>query len=366
MDMRQSGGEPPGATIWWQWEIVDEQGNSTFSDRKEITWLDDIHDWQNLSEGLIRLHYYYPDSSYGTQLKDTAVKALDRLATDTGIKPDQPIDLYIYSSTQDMRDAVFYEPGWTGGLAYPEYNILIIGIDPGNLEWGKTTEAHEMTHVLVGDYTFSCLGSIPTWLNEGLAVYGEGGPDASETAYFEQNQKDNSLLTFKVLSGGFSEDPDTADLSYSQSYYMVDYLVKNYGKEKMLRLLSDLKDGMEINDSLQDTYGFNLAGFEEEWRASLGLGNGAIEEEAAAIQTPTIVPTIHPIQGSSTGNSANKSVSKPVNQVKNENSSLSSIGRQNISLPGGIVPWLLILIAVIIILLLIILFSFIFRRKGGQ
>jgi len=171
-DMRQSGGEPPGATIWWQWEIVDEQGNSAFTDRKEITWLDDIHDWQTLNEGLIRLHYYYPDSSYGTQLKDAAVKALDRLATDTGIKPDQPIDLYIYSSTQDMQDAVFYEPGWTGGLAFPEYNILIIGIDPGNLEWGKTTEAHEMTHVLVGDYTFSCLGSIPTWLSEGLAVYG--------------------------------------------------------------------------------------------------------------------------------------------------------------------------------------------------
>jgi len=36
-DMRQSGGEPPGATIWWQWEIVDELGNSTFTDRQEIT-----------------------------------------------------------------------------------------------------------------------------------------------------------------------------------------------------------------------------------------------------------------------------------------------------------------------------------------
>ncbi|MDP3721542.1 MAG: peptidase MA family metallohydrolase, partial [Anaerolineaceae bacterium] len=248
-NMLQSGGEPPGTTIWWQWEYIDQQGKSGFTDRKEILWLDDIHDWKLLEDGLIRFHYYENDIEYATTLKDAAVEALNHLHQDIGMLPDQPVDLYIYSSTQDMLDAVFYVPGWTGGLAYPDYNILIIGIDPDNLEWGQNTEAHELTHVLVGDYTFSCLGSTPTWLSEGLAVYGEGGASSIEAAFFEQNVKADTLMSFSVLSGGFSEDPDIADLSYSQSFFMVDYLIQTYGKDKMLSLLQRIKAGDAIDEA---------------------------------------------------------------------------------------------------------------------
>lgn len=295
-DMRQSGGEPPGATIWWQWEIKDSAGNTLLTDKKDIKWLDSINPWKDLNQGMIRLHYYLGDASFGSTLLDAAVSALDRLSNDTGIKASQPIDLYIYGDLQDMRDSVLYEPGWTGGLAYPEYNSVIIGIAPADVEWGKRTEAHELTHVLAGDFTFTCLGSMPTWLVEGLAVYGEGGPEPSGVSYFEQNKSGNTLLSFRVLSGGFSEDPNKADLSYSQSYYMVNYLIDQYGKEKLIAFLQLLKAGGDLNGSLDSTYGFDLSGFEKEWRTSLSLP--ALEENVIeATSTPTIIPTIIPIQG---------------------------------------------------------------------
>jgi hypothetical protein len=295
-DMRQSGGEPPGTTIWWQWEIKDKSGNSLLTDKKEIIWLDKIHSWQEISDGMIRIHYYMGNKSFGNTLKDAALTALDRLGKDTGITPDQPIDLYIYGDNQDMRDSVLYEPGWTGGLAYPEYNIVIIGIAPADVEWGKRTEAHELTHVLVGDFTFSCLGAMPTWMVEGIAVYGEGGPESSGVTNFEKSKNENSLLSFKVLSGGFSEDPDQADLSYSQSYYMVNYLIEKYGKDKLIGFLKSLKTGGELNESLKSNYGFDLNGFENEWRSSLNLPIVEINTIHASA-TPTIIPTIIPIEG---------------------------------------------------------------------
>ena len=89
---------PPGTKIWWQWELIDKQGNSDFTDKKEILWLDDIHDWKLLEEGLIRFHYYESNASYGATLKNAAVSALNRLGNDIGMVPDQPVDLYIYSS----------------------------------------------------------------------------------------------------------------------------------------------------------------------------------------------------------------------------------------------------------------------------
>jgi hypothetical protein len=294
-DMRQSGGEPPGATIWWQWEIKDKSGNTLLTEKQTVMWLDNLHSWQELSQGKIRIHYYLGGGVFGNTLKDTAVTALDRLGKDIGITTDQPIDLYIYGDNQDMRDAVLYEPGWTGGLAYPEYNIVIIGIAPADVEWGKRTEAHELTHVLVGDFTFSCLGAMPTWMVEGIAVYGEGGPEPSAVTYFEQNKNDDTLLSFKVLSGGFSEDPNQADLSYSQSYYMVNYLIDKYGKDKLLGFLQSLKTGGELNESLKSNYGFDLAGFENEWRSSMSLP--LIQTDSVqATATPTIIPTIIPIE----------------------------------------------------------------------
>ena len=34
--------------------------------------------------------------------------------------------------------------------------------------------------------TFSCLGDVPTWLNEGLAVYSEGGLDPASARQLEE------------------------------------------------------------------------------------------------------------------------------------------------------------------------------------
>ena len=361
-NMLQSGGEPPGTTIWWQWEYIDNQGKSDFTDKQEILWLDNIYDWKLMEDGLIRFHYYENDTEYASTLKNAAVAALNHLHEDIGMLPDQPVDLYIYSSTQDMRDAVFYEPGWTGGLAYPEYNILIIGIDPSQLTWGLSTEAHELTHVLVGDYTFSCLGSTPTWLSEGLAVYGEGGPSSDQADFFEQNVNSNSLMSFNVLSGGFSEDPNIADLSYSQSFYMVDYLIKTYGKDKMLDLLQGIKAGDSIGEGLQHAYGFDLAGFQSEWRGYYSLP--ALDEVTQErLQNPTPVPTIIPIQGINSQAVTNDPVAQEP-AIVTQATQPSDTGL-------GIVGWLnshLVLILVIIGVncLLLIVIMILVRQKGAK
>src|SRR5687767_8180672 len=40
-EMRKSGSEPPGATIWYRWRVTNKSGGTTLSDRKTLTWLDD-------------------------------------------------------------------------------------------------------------------------------------------------------------------------------------------------------------------------------------------------------------------------------------------------------------------------------------
>ncbi len=297
-EMRQSGSLPPGATIWWRWRYTDETGKDTVSGTQSTTWLDNVHNWKTINDGdYIRLHWYAGDSAFAVDLAGAAHGGLNFNETQSGLKADEPIDIYIYANTSDLREAILYEPSWTGGQAFPDHDIVILGISQSDLDWGRNAIVHELTHVLVGHLTFSCLGGVPTWLNEGLAVYSEGGLDPASQQQLDDAIKNNTLLTVRSLSAGFSEVPSRAYLSYSQSYSIVKFLIETYGQAEMTALLTSLRDGAAIDDALMDTYGFDVEGLEDAWRNGIGAAPRSISAQPTAQPTPTFVPTIVPISG---------------------------------------------------------------------
>jgi hypothetical protein len=294
-EMLQSGSLAPGSTVWWQWQVVDASGNQFTSPTKSILWLDNTHPWQVITGGNINLHYYDGGASFGQQLHDAAVKALTRLSQDVGVSTTSPVDIYIYANTSDLQSSILFAPSWAGGQAYPEDNIVIIGISPDQLTWGKSTEAHELTHVLVGHLTFSCLGFIPTWLDEGLAVYGEGGPQAGEQALFDQAKAAGQLPSLQSLAGRFSDEANRADVSYAEAYSVVNFMIKTYGRDKMTALLLDLRDGQTMDAALQAVYKFDTNGLEDAWRLSIGAAPLHGSSQLTPSPTPTVVPTFVPI-----------------------------------------------------------------------
>jgi len=296
-EMRQSGSLPPGASIWWRWRYTDKSRQEYVSEQKTVTWLDSTHKWQTVTSDFINLHWYSGDNTFAQDLLNAAETGLALLQNEAGLQPVNPINLYIYANTSDMQDAILYEPSWTGGQAFPEYDIVIIGISERDLDWGRTTIAHELTHVLVGHLTFSCLGEVPTWLNEGLAVYSEGSLDPNSEAQLNEAIKTDQLLPVRSLSGGFSEVPSRAYLSYSQSYSIVKYLIKTYGQDKMNSLLLDLRDGTTIDEALIKVYGFDVEGLESAWRSAVGAAPHAASAQPTIQPTPTFVPTYVPYAG---------------------------------------------------------------------
>ena len=294
-EMRQSGSLPPGSLLWWRWQVQDANGVQFTSPKQTVIWLDNIHSWQVISGGSINLHYYDGGQAFGQALHDAAATALVRLTQDVGLGTDKPVDIYIYANTTDLKDAILYEPAWIGGQAFPENNIVIIGVSTEQLDWGKSTEAHELTHVLVGHLTFSCLGFIPTWLNEGLAMYGEGGPESARVAQFDQAKAANQLPSLDSLAGGFSEESDRANLSYTESYSVVNFLIQTYGRDKMTTLLIALRDGATIDAALQSAYSLDTNGLEDAWRTSIGASPRIGTSNPTPIPTATQVPTFVPV-----------------------------------------------------------------------
>jgi hypothetical protein len=228
---------------------------------------------------------------------DAGVEGLRRNKEQAGLSTDAPVDLYVYPNYSDMKDAILYEPSWTGGMAFPEYNILIMGISGSDATWDANTVIHELTHILIGHFTFSCIGTVPTWLNEGLAMFSEGklGPDMK--SQLDQAIHNDTLLTVRSLNGGFSELSDKANLSYGQSQSIVSFLIATYGQEKLTQLLSALRDAKPIDDALLEVYGFDTDGLEDAWRQSVGAAPRAVSAQPTSQPTPTFVPTYVPVSG---------------------------------------------------------------------
>jgi hypothetical protein len=296
-DLRQSGSLPPGAQLWWRWRLTDANGAETVTDTQTVTWLDSVHPWQTLSNGQLKLHYYRISKPFAQEMLDAGQEGMDRNKNDAGLTTDSQANIYIYPNYNDLRDAILYEPSWVGGQAYPEENIVILGTSGSDAQWDKNTVIHELTHVLVGHFTFSCLGGVPQWLNEGLAVYSEGPLDPQFQKPLDQAIEADNLLSVRSISGSFSEVADRADLSYAESYSLVNFLIKTYGQDKMTALLAAFRDGATTDQALTQAYGFNIDGLEDQWRTSLGAQPRTASGQPTAQPTPTFVPTIIPVGG---------------------------------------------------------------------
>ncbi|GAI38345.1 unnamed protein product, partial [marine sediment metagenome] len=232
---------------------------------------DDRYGWKSLVGDSITLFWYSGDSSFAQELMDAALDTLDKLARDTGAHLEQPVRIYVYANSHDLRGAMVYPQEWTGGIAFTEYGIVALGVDVDSLIWGKRSLAHELAHLVTYQMTFNPYGDLPAWLNEGLSMYAEG--DLRDDLHSALNQaiSADNLISVRSLSGSFPAKTEEAALYYAQSYSLVDFLIHNYGKDRMLQLLSVFKEGSSYDDALLEVYGFDMDGLDDLWRQSLRL-----------------------------------------------------------------------------------------------
>jgi hypothetical protein len=295
-DMRQTGSLPPGARLWWRWHLVDSQGNELRTPDETITWLDDVHPWQTLTDGNLSLHTYNAPPAMARQLLDAAVAGASRLRDELGPLAADPVHLYIYDSTAAMRDAILFEPQWTGGMAFAEHRTIILGIGESDLEWGLNAVEHELAHVIVGNLVSACYSRLPTWLSEGLAMVAEGGLDAESERLLDQALQDDAFYPVRALSDGFTEDPGGASLAYAQSYSLVTYLLETHGRERLIDLLDEAQAGSRPDAALTEVYAFDTDGLDRAWREWIGAPPLPADTSAAE-STPTIMPTYQPLSG---------------------------------------------------------------------
>lgn len=267
--MKKTGGLPPGTQIAYWWLLTDEKGNKFETTPRNFIYFDTGHPWKWIPEestGNITLFWYNGDRNFAEQLLSAANDALQRLERDAGIKLEKKVNIFVYSGFAAVRNAVLYAPEWTGGVAFTDFSAIVVGVSPSQLDFGKRSLAHELSHLVARQVSFNYYGDLPVWLNEGLAMWNEGPMRMEMAIELDRAIEARSFPTLRTLSSPFPGDLNEALLAYAVSQSVVDYLLRTYGGSKMLELLKVFKEGSGYDEALLKVYGVDMDRLFEQWR----------------------------------------------------------------------------------------------------
>jgi hypothetical protein len=286
-DMRKTGGLPAGASVDYWWTVADAAGKTLETAPGRIDIKDNRYTWHSLIKGQVTLYWYKGDDAFAAELMTAMQNALVRISGNTGAKIERPVSFYIYASAADLQGSMIFAQDWTGGVAFTEYSIIAIGIGTSRAEidWGKRTVAHELTHLVINQLTSNPYNGLPTWLDEGLAMYSEGALDAQFTAALSSAKQQDNFTSVRSMASPFSAFGNESVLDYAESYQVVKYLIDTYGQPKMFELLSTFQQGSGYDDALNKVYGFDMDGLNTKWLASFGV---------APVVQPTVQPAVQP------------------------------------------------------------------------
>jgi hypothetical protein len=297
-NLRQAGSLPPGTTVTWHWALRDSTGAETLTPAQSLTFTNANMDWRRESSASIDLFLTEGDAQFAGSLLAAGEAALVDLKEMTGVQLAQRVQAYVFPTSEEMQANTLFAPDWSGGLAFPAHRTVLLAVGPGDTAWGEQVIAHELAHVVIGAYTFSCFAGLPTWLDEGLALVAEGRQEPFAGSLLEEAIRDDTLLSVRSLGLGFSADPDLALLAYSESESLVLFLTEAHGQESMLHLLDEFRSGASEDRALREVYGFDRDGLEAAWRAHIGARPMETAADGAGSEpTRTPYPTLAPITG---------------------------------------------------------------------
>ena len=184
---------------------------------------------------------------------------------------DKRAKIFIAKDKDDYAQS-FDCSAWSGACV--NYRDKIIYTYP-NQERFSSLFAHELTHIIFREYVGE--GELPLWLDEGIATYMENkyGDKRYQNAYqYLKNQiSTNNYIKFSKLEnitprGLASESKEYVTLFYVESFSIVDFAMRKYGKYKFSRFLDSLRKGYSLKSSLPKlTYDLkDLSVLEERWK----------------------------------------------------------------------------------------------------
>lgn len=301
---------PVGSEFTFRWKLETAAGEVYTSPDQQFFYLPPDKDWQSVSNDFMTVYYHGDRATLaGAYLKagqdtyERIGKGLYNVTLTT-----LPVKVILFANEQESDLA---RPGTGGsfdaavttcGTKVTNDILLLIPVPCGSTDRTDTLR-HELGHILNETAGEGALGKLPSWLDEGAAVYAQSSPGDYEAA-FEAAVRSNRLIPFNQM-GNPATTASQVGVFYGQSYFMVKYLIEKEGEATFGEFMSTIKRGARFDAALKSVYGFaGLSAFEDEFRASFNLAPVAAPTAAPTQRPQQSQPTVAPTTAPSTGASS--------------------------------------------------------------
>lgn len=279
----------PGAEVTYFWRIT-SGGVTTDTDPQLVVYEDTRFEWQTVTEGNLTVWYYSGDEDEARAVLTAGREALDGIGALLRTTVDFPVKIYYYDTASDMQEAIISNSGegviTRGEVVYSDTAMVSADSVAGDIT------RHEITHIVVRQALNGPFG-VPDWLNEGTAVYAQIQPLGGQQSALDLAIQSGQVISVRSLSSATSGAiASRVSLFYGQSFALVDFLIETYGEQKFADLFAAFKEGDTTAGALEQVYGFDQDGLENEWRASVGLPPRSVPTQATDAEN--VAPTTAP------------------------------------------------------------------------
>lgn len=197
----------------------------------------------------------------------TVLDILEEAYRDIGQKfnhfPAKPIIVTLLTKTGFQTETG--SPTWADGLFDPVLGRIQIPTQGALTDraWLRRVLRHEFVHALLHDQLGAYSGSIPTWLNEGLAIQLSGD---SWQELDRRLEHDIQVMPLTALEGSWEQlSPEAAAVAYLEASSATHYLLDRFGTHKMHDMLAELKARQTIAMAMQDKLLLTYDRFQQQW-----------------------------------------------------------------------------------------------------
>jgi peptidase MA superfamily protein/tetratricopeptide repeat protein len=199
----------------------------------------------------------------GQAVLDALTRTYEEYTRRFGFRPEEPVTVVLQTEAH-FQDAE--TPEWAAGLNDGTIRVPVRGLDhatPGLLRVLR----HELAHSFIAARTG---GNCPTWLQEGVSQYLEGGEPSREDSNLGALSRQGRVLPLLSLEAPFQTlAPGDVSLAYAESLSAVAHIARKRGEAGIVRLLLALSDGLPSEEALPVALALSYPEFQRSWEEYL-------------------------------------------------------------------------------------------------
>ena len=203
------------------------------------------------------------DEGLGASVLSTLEAAYAEFARRLGFQPDRPVTVVLEMGTGISDPRV---PEWAAGVNDGTIRVPVRGAELSSQRLTAVMR-HELAHSFLASRTG---GNCPTWLQEGVSQWLEGGDPARSDREVASAVREGRLLALLTLEAPFQTlAPGSVPLAYAESLSAVAHILRRKGEAGVVRLLAGLGDGLPSEEALPVALALSYPEFQRSWEEHL-------------------------------------------------------------------------------------------------